>query len=561
MNNHPSSGVSLNAVFYVKGMIGTSPTKFLLDTGAAMSALCWDILPEGYQNQMESVHSKAVGANGLPLEVVGQVTVAISVGGFTCEQRFVVVRNPTVDCVLGADFLSDQAAIIDCRGGTLSLAEGRCNIPIDTEIARQATEEVRVGLTVVAAIDIEIPGGTIQLATGCVKGNTNGVSEGLFEPKYDSKLPKHISAARSLGRIVSGDQVVLQVMNTSPSPTKVYKGTILGTFIPNKLLLVLDKGEPDNKDAHIAPVPVFPDIETTCKHLSHQQKIQLTNLLVKYQDLFISKADPLGHTDKVKHSIQTERPPIRQPIRRLPEALKRTVDVETKQMLDEGVIRTSSSPWSSPVVMVRKKDGSWRFCIDYRKLNSITHRDAYPLPRIDSTLDTLSGLKYFTTLDLASGYWQVEINESDKEKTAFSTRQGHFEFNVMPFELTNAPATFQRLMECILAGLNMEQCLIYYIDDIIIFGSSVDEHLQRLDNVLSRIRAAGLKLQTKKCCFVQEQVHYLGHIVSANGIQPDKSKIQAVSAYPVPQDTKQLRQFLGLTNYYCRFVENYSKIA
>ena len=152
---------------------------------------------------------------------------------------------------------------------------------------------------------------------------------------------------------------------------------------------------------------------------------------MKYQDLFISKADPLGRTDKVKHPIRTEGPPIRQPIRRLPEALKRAVDVETKQMLDEGVIRTSSSPWSSPVVMVRKKDGSWRFRIDYRKLNSVTHRDAYPLPRIDSTLDTLSGLKYFTTLDLASGYWQVEINESDKEKTAFSTRQGHFEFNVM----------------------------------------------------------------------------------------------------------------------------------
>ena len=172
----------------------------------------------------------------------------------TCEQRFVVVRNLTVDCLLGADFLSDQVAIIDCRGGTLSLAEGRCNIPIDTGIARQAAEEVYVGLTVVAAIDIEIPGGTIQLATGCVKRNTNGVSEGLFEPKYDSKLPKHISAAWSLGRIVSGDQVVLQVMNTSPSPTKVYKGTILGTFIPNQRLLVLDKGEPDDKDAHITPV-------------------------------------------------------------------------------------------------------------------------------------------------------------------------------------------------------------------------------------------------------------------------------------------------------------------
>ena len=140
-------------------------------------------------------------------------------------------------------------------------------------------------------------------------------------------------------------------------------------------------------------------------------------------------------------------------------------------MLKDGIIRPSSSPWSSPVVMVKKKDGSWHFCVDYRKVNSVTHKDAYPLPRIDATLDYLAGSTYFTTLDLASGYWQVEVNGQDKQKTAFSTETGHYEFNVMPFGLTNAPATFQRLMECVLTGLTTEQCLIY-LDDIIVFSKS-----------------------------------------------------------------------------------------
>ena len=210
--------------------------------------------------------------------------------------------------------------------------------------------------------------------------------------------------------------------------------------------------------------------------------------------------------------------------------------------------------------MVRKKDDSWRFCIDYRKLNSATHRDAYPLPRIDTTLDSLAGSSLFTTLDLASGYWQVEVASHDKEKTAFSTSKGHFEFNVMPFGLTNAPATFQRLMECTLAGLVGDQCLIY-LDDVIIFSSSFDEHLKRLASVLDRLRAAGLKLRAKKCHFAQEQVTYLGHIISNKGIEPDKSKLTAISAYPTPRTTKEVKQFMGISNYYRCFIPGYAQIA
>ena len=151
--------------------------------------------------------------------------------------------------------------------------------------------------------------------------------------------------------------------------------------------------------------------------------------------------------------------------------------------------------------MVKKKDGTWRFCINYRKLNAATHLDAYPLPRIDETLDMLTGATYFTTLDLASGYWQVEVEECDKEKTAFSTASGHYEFNVMPFGFTNAPATFQHLMECVLAGLRGEQYLVY-LDDVIVFIDTFQEHLKCLSNVFSALREAGLKLKPNKCYFV-----------------------------------------------------------
>ena len=163
------------------------------------------------------------------------------------------------------------------------------------------------------------------------------------------------------------------------------------------------------------------------------------------------------------------------------------------------------------------------------------------------------GCKYFTTLDLASGYWQVSLKESDKEKTAFSILQGHYEFNVMPFGLTNAPATFQRLMECALAGLTNEQCLIYLVD-IIVFSSSFVEHLQRLRNSFAALCQARLQLKLSKCTFASTTVHYLGHVVSAIGVKPDPHKVEAVSQYPVPTNIKELKKFLGLANYYRKLI-------
>ena len=229
-------------------------------------------------------------------------------------------------------------------------------------------------------------------------------------------------------------------------------------------------------------------------------------------------------------------------------------------MLKKDVIQPSSSPWASPIVLVKKKDGSTRFCVDYRKVNGVTRKDAYPLPRVDDTLDTLAGAKWFTTLDLVSGYWQVEVHKDDQEKTAFCTSDGLFEFKVMPFGLCNAPATFQRLMDMILAGLQWTTCLVY-LDDVIVLGRTFIEHLDHLEAVFSRLHEANLKLQPFKCNLCRAKVNFLGHIVSSEGISSDTSKVEKVANWPIPTCQRDVQCFLGLANYYRRFVKDYANIA
>lgn len=229
-------------------------------------------------------------------------------------------------------------------------------------------------------------------------------------------------------------------------------------------------------------------------------------------------------------------------------------------MLDSGVVRESASPWPAPIVLVRKKDGSWRFCVDYRRLNALTHKDAYPLPRIEESLTGLKSAKWYSTLDLASSYWQVEMDPADREKTAFTTPFGLYEFERMPFGLCNAPATFQRLMQRCLGNM-VNDSLLIYLDDVVVFSPDFDSHVHHLEEVFRRLNQHGLKLQPRKCHLFQREVTYLGHVISERGVATDPAKTAAVRDWPVPQTVKQVKSFLGFAGYYRRFIPAFSKIA
>ena len=237
------------------------------------------------------------------------------------------------------------------------------------------------------------------------------------------------------------------------------------------------------------------------------------------------------------------------------------VRAHIQEMLDIGAIRKSHSLWVSAVVLVRKKDGGLRFCRDLRKLNKQAIKDAYSLPQIDETLDSLQGSQWFSSLDLKSGYWQVKMDEESKRLTAFTVGLlGFYECKRMPFRLTNAPATFQRLMETCLGDLNLNWCIIY-LDDIVIFSKDLASHLERLEAVFRKLEEAGLKLKPSKCKLFQRQLAYLGHAISVKGVATDESKIEAIKNWPTPTNITEVRSFLGFMGYYCRFIPKYAQVA
>ena len=227
-------------------------------------------------------------------------------------------------------------------------------------------------------------------------------------------------------------------------------------------------------------------------------------------------------------------------------------------MLRMGVVETSNSDWASPIVLVKKSDGSERFCVDYRKVNALTIKDRYPMPSIESKLNKLFGSKYFTSLDCTSGYWQIQVSERAKKLIAFATSQGLFTFNHMPFGLCNAGATFQRVIEKIIQGVENSTA---YIDDLLTYSSEFDLHLQHLRTLFERLKACNVKVKTSKCKIACDQLMFLGYKISTQGISIDDSRTQAIKKYPKPIKSKHIKQFLGLAGFYRHFIRNFADIV
>ncbi|EYC28494.1 hypothetical protein Y032_0007g3255 [Ancylostoma ceylanicum] len=288
---------------------------------------------------------------------------------------------------------------------------------------------------------------------------------------------------------------------------------------------------------------------------------EFEKVLHNYQDVFAVNEQELTQTPLVEHNIETgASPPIRQKARPIPLATR----VELRKILadleDRNIIEPSKSSWSSPIVLVQKKDGSLRLCVDYRKLNQVTRLDGHPLPTIDTILQNLKDKKYFSTLDLSSGYWQVKLAESAKEKSAFATTEGLYQFKVLPFGLASSPAEFQRLMMMVLGPLLGDE-VSCYLDDIIVATASRERHIEVLSEVLERLRQACLKLNPKKCIFFEPKVEFLGHVLDKDGLHADPKKVSAIQDYPLPQSRSEMRTFLGMCSYYRKFILRFSKIA
>lgn len=319
-------------------------------------------------------------------------------------------------------------------------------------------------------------------------------------------------------------------------------------------LLVRAVEEEDDSSEQFFPSRAAP-AELDCSHLTEQQQQELQAVIP--EGLF---QDQPGRTSRVEHDIALkDSKPVRQRMYRIPERLQPALQEELDVMQRLGVIERSSSSWSSPVVLVPKKDGTIRFCIDFRQVNAQSQFDAYPMPRLEDLIERLGKARYITTLDLCKGYWQVPMAEGARPYTAFRTPQGLFQFTVMPFGLQGAPATFQRLMDQVLEGTGAFAAA--YLDDIAIYSATWEQHLEHLREVLHRLHQAGLTIQPKKCALAQQEVHYLGHVLGSGVIRPQKDKVAAVRDCARPQTKKDVRSFLGLAGWYRRFIPNFATRA
>lgn len=375
--------------------------------------------------------------------------------------------------------------------------------------------------------------------------------------------------------LVRGNHTRVLVVNASHQTRRVRKGTEVGighlqhsgeelTYVPCALLNdeVEPVGTKSDQEEDRGAIPPDLDLAPAMERLTRSEFRQLKLMLQRHHRLWRREGEQLGQGVPFEHEIELvpgARPYNERPRRLGPEKEKAARE-EVQRMKDLNVIQASKSPWAAAAVLVRKKDGSWRFCVDYRGLNDRTVKDVYPLPRCDDLLAALHGKKYFSAMDLESGYWQTPVREQDRPLTAFITPEGLWEYKNMPFGLCNAPATFQRMMDAVLAGAKWNWCLVY-LDDILVISKTFQEHVKHLDDVFTRLEEARLKLKAKKCSLLRRELLFLGHIIAENGIRPNPAKVKVLEHWPVPKTVKEVESFLGLATYFRKFVPGFAKIA
>lgn len=493
-----------------------------------------------------------LAVNNTSLTTEGIISIPVVVEGKQLPATFFV--TPNIDeVILGRDWLTDNGVVWDFAAQTVSVKNQRLKLrikPGKNNCCKRCITQTDVTIP---------PRSEAILPTYIIYSRLDGPEPSTHQ--WSTALNAPVNGLRVARTLIDGNSgsAGVRVCNTTERPISLYRGCAVSPLQPVSALSPSQpdsEAPPNSSPEHIRPIldRIDPSVPADTKH-------QLGQLLVSYSDVFSRSEFDLGCTEIVKHRIDTQdNQPFRQPLRPQPRAHLPVIDQLLGDMQRQGVIEPCNSEWASNVVLVKKKDGSIRFCVDYRKLNLLTKKDAYPLPRIDRCLDTLSGSVWYSTFDLRSGFHQVAMDPRDANKTTFVCHRGTFRFPKMPFGLCNAPATFQRLMDTVLTGLNYEICLAY-LDDIILYSHDLETHLERLERLLIRLREANLKLKPSKCQLLQKQVHFLGFTVSQDGVGTDPDKVAAIRDWPTPQNLRQSRAFIGLCQYYRRFVPNFSELA
>jgi RNase H-like domain found in reverse transcriptase/Reverse transcriptase (RNA-dependent DNA polymerase)/Integrase zinc binding domain/Integrase core domain/Chromo (CHRromatin Organisation MOdifier) domain len=506
------------------------------DTCASSFIIRSDVLPDGTVISPCDSAPRLIDANNQPLSIKGVAIVHLRIGGLRISQEALVVQQLSVPLILGTSFIDQYVEAIYPEKRRIVLRDLS-----EIEILHSPVETLAVKLVCDYLLS--------PLAETAVRVTSR--RGGLSEIRPAPMRSRKIHAANGIAELSVGQQFTIMVANFSPAPTFLRKGSVVA--YATEVQRVLATGPETGKESHNwkETVDLNPDLPESIQK-------QALKVLDNHCNLWVG--DTFGEIAGVQHRISTTGGPIRQHPYRSGLRRREAEQTEVNRMLEMGVIEESSSEWASPVVLVPKPDGSLRFCVDYRKLNAVTEKDVYPLPRIDDCLDSLGEAKVFSTLDANSGYWQIRVDPKDREKTSFICHAGTFQFRRMPFGLVNAPATFQRAMDVILSPVKWKSCLIY-LDDVIVYSSSLEQHVKDLDVVLDLLGKAGASLRLEKCHFFQQKVKYLGHVVLPGKLQVDQSKTDTVKAAALPRTKTELRSFLGLCGVYRRFIPSYAKVA
>lgn len=511
--------------------------KLLIDSGAEMNLIKISAL-EGQVVVNEHEKRTIKGINDIPIFTIGTIVTTMEINNVDVLIKFDVVFGDfpiTESGIIGRNFLKQNKVIMDYSQNILTIPESK-NF-------NELIIPPRSNCVLLIKNDENIKHETITIKKQEI--NDNVIIANSISPVKGDKIISSIIN-------ISEEPFILDELTTRNIEWEPYQETILKASYDDKI-----------KTNRIEQLKN----EIKIDDLNKEEQQNILELCYNYADLFYLPGDYLSATEVVTHTINTPRctKPINIRPYRLPWAYQEEIEKQIKEMKNNNIIRDSKSPFNFPLVVVKKKNldstgkPKLRICVDFRKLNEVTENEAYGLPNLLEILESLGASKYFSTLDLASGYHQINIDPADIHKTAFSTKSGHYEYVRMPFGLSSAPATFTRAMKSVLMGL--EEMCTAYLDDIVVHGSSLIDHQKKLEQVFDRLRTHKLKLQPNKCSFLRKEVLYLGHVINENGVSPDPNKLKCIREYPKPKNPKDIKSFLGLLNYYRRFVDNFAKIA